>query len=78
MIANLPEFGALIGEEMFLFIKVVAAILAMVHLLIGLVLFQQIAAVNRMIHAPHGRIVTAVGLVHILLLTAILLLIVFY
>lgn len=75
---NLPELGLLISEQFYLFVKLVAGIFALVHLLIALVLFQQISAVNRQVHAPHGRTITFVGLVHILLLAAILLLIVFY
>lgn len=74
----MPDFGEVITQEFFAFIKIIAAIFALVHLLIALILFQQIGAVNRLVSAPHGRTITFLGLVHLLLLAGILLLIVFY
>lgn len=72
------DIANLITPEIVTFAKVIAALFALIHVLVGLILFRQVSSVNRQVRTPHGNMVTALGAVHILVLAAILVFIIVY
>ncbi len=72
------NLGPLFTNEIIQAIRILALVLSMLHLLVFLVFYRRAIVAIEQISTPRTQILTAVMLVHMLLLVGILLLVIFY
>jgi hypothetical protein len=72
------DFGQLLTPEVTAGIRLIVLVFAVLHVLIGLILFRQVISIRNILKTPHGPYVKLLVTVHILVLICILLFVVFY
>lgn len=72
------DIATLLTPEIKEAIRIFALFVSLFHLLVGLILFRNIITASNLVSSPRSVIMKLISLVHILLLTAILLLVIFY